>query len=104
MSCGCLEGVWRVCEGCLEGVWKVSGRCLMDVLKVFGKCLEDVVRVSGRHLNSVWNESGMKVSRRFLECFRSLPRKGLCFSGRVRPSQNRSIWDRANRDRSSLFC
>ena len=64
-----------MCEGCLEFVWRVSGRCLNDVWKVFGKCLGDVVRVW--HVGSVWNKSGMKVSRRFLECNRSLHRKCL---------------------------
>ena len=60
---------------------------------MFGKCLEDVVRVSGGHLVSVWNESGMKVSTRFLECNRSLPRK--CFkvffeSVQVKSGQDKS--------------
>ena len=48
---------------CLEGIWKVSGGCL-----------EDVVRVSSGHLDSVRKVFAMKVSKRFLEGVKGLPR------------------------------
>ena len=38
ISCGCLEGVWKLSGGCLAGVLKVSGGCLKGVWRVSMEC------------------------------------------------------------------
>ena len=53
ISCGCLEGVWKlsgVSGACLAGVWRVSGGCLKGVWKVPGGRLNGVCRVSMGYL------------------------------------------------------